>query len=251
MMLDIFTGASMPPPPTPTPDAALLWARPNRLKPPAVPSPLAHLVPREQVLLYSLVFAYAPERCLEVGVKNGGGSRIIHAALSDLSRGRLIGLDPAPELKLDWNDLADRATLLIGLSPDDLPRAVDAAGGLFDFVFLDGDHCPAGVERDLEGLAAATSPGAMILCHDAHYHGVIAGIAAAISRGLPFDDLGLLARAPNPLEDPATDPDTPPTTSIWGGMRLLSRRAPVPDPPPPSGWRSRLVRMLESPASHR
>jgi predicted O-methyltransferase YrrM len=197
-------------------------------------------VPREQVLLYAIVFASGPERCLEIGVKHGGGSRIIHAALTDLGRGRLIGLDPAPDLKFDWAEIADRASLLVGKSPDDLGRAADLAGGPFDFVFLDGDHCASGVDRDFEGLAAVTRPGAMILCHDAYYEGVSAGIANAIARGLPFQDRGLLARTPHPLVH-----ETLNTLDTWGGMRLLERTEHGrPAAPAPQTLRSRVASML-------
>src|SRR4051812_15802958 len=46
----------------------LLWAEPSRLKAPVVPTDLAYLSQREQVLLYAMVFGLAPRRVLEVGV---------------------------------------------------------------------------------------------------------------------------------------------------------------------------------------
>lgn len=151
--------------------------------------------PREKVLLYSMVFAFAPERVLEIGVRWGGGSRIIHSALSDLGRGVLVGLDPQPALEYDWSEIADRATLVVGRSPEDLGRARDAAKGQFDFAFIDGDHSFEGVKRDLEGVRPYLAPGAALLMHDAYHPPVARAIALAEEMG--YRRAGMLARTEN------------------------------------------------------
>src|SRR5262249_48364174 len=115
------------------PDDDLLFRKP--LRGDLVMKVPAQLAARERVYLYATVFAQAPARALEIGVAQGGSSMLIHAALSDLSQGRLVSIDPEPDLAYDWELLADRATLLVGESPRDLARAMDVAGGPFEFVF--------------------------------------------------------------------------------------------------------------------
>jgi hypothetical protein len=48
------------------------------------------MLQRERLYLYATILALAPERCLEIGVSQGGSTRIIHATLQDLSRGRPV-----------------------------------------------------------------------------------------------------------------------------------------------------------------
>lgn len=210
-------------------NATELWALPGRLGPGSgqsvVPTELAHMAPREQVLLYATVFALAPDRCLEIGVMHGGGSRIIHAALSDLGRGRLIALDPGPQLRIDWATIADRAQLLIGRSPEDLGRAAELAGGTFDFVMLDGDHSIAGVRRDLDGLMKVTRPGSVILAHDAYYWEVDKAFKDAIAEGMPLIDSGFCSTTRNVVEG-CTDGHAPPDGGqvAWGGLRMFVRK---------------------------
>ncbi|HYE61583.1 MAG TPA: class I SAM-dependent methyltransferase [Phycisphaerales bacterium] len=194
----------------------LLRAQPWRL----TTSLIAHAdqKPRERVLLYAMVFALAPQRCLEIGVRWGGGSRIIHAALSDLSHGHLVSIDPEPALEFDWAEIADRATLIVGRSPDDIPRCVQAAGGAFDFVFIDGLHTQDAVHQDLRAVADATTPGATILLHDAYHAPVQRGIDAALTEGLPFMNCGMLATTRN--EGVRVETGRPLT---FGGVRMLRR----------------------------
>jgi predicted O-methyltransferase YrrM len=174
-------------------DDPLLRALPGRLG--EVMSFHADQKPREKILLYATVFAFAPERVLEIGVRWGGGSRIIHSALTDLGRGRHVGLDPEPVVEFDWSIIADRSTLIVGRSPDDLPKARDAAGGLFDFAFVDGDHSFEGVKRDIEGIRPFLAPGAAILLHDAYHPPVARAIALAPELG--YTPGGMLARTRN------------------------------------------------------
>jgi predicted O-methyltransferase YrrM len=197
-------------------DDPTLRAQPWRL----TTSLIAHAdqKPRERVLLYAMVFALAPQRCLEIGVRWGGGSRIIHAALSDLNQGVLVGIDPEPALEFDWSTLADRATLIVGRSPEDLPRCVAAAGGKFDFAFIDGLHTEDAVLNDLRGVADVTTPGAVLLCHDAYHPPVQRGIDRALAEGLPFVDDAMLATTRN---DGIRVETSKPMT--YGGVRMLRR----------------------------
>ena len=173
--------------------------------------------PRERVLLYALVFALAPERVLEIGVRWGGGTRIIHAALSDLGRGELVSIDPDPALEYDIGELGDRATLIVGASPAELPRARDLAGANFDLVFVDGDHSERGVAADLKGLLDVTSPGAVVLLHDAFHSPVARAIDAAIIAG-GWIDCGIVADTRNAGVRLETGQEV-----VYGGVRMLRR----------------------------
>ena len=192
----------------------LLWARPNRLG--VLDSTNAQMLPRERLYLYATILALAPERCLEVGVSQGGSTRIIHAALTDLGRGRLVALDPEPALAYPAETLADVVTFLTGPSPAALEQARDLAGGLFDFVLLDGDHSEEGVRRDLDGLAAVTRPGALILAHDAYCPSVAAGIKAALKGGTGYVDVGVVSTTRHPGRVGNNE-------VVFAGFRLLVR----------------------------
>ncbi len=208
------------PPPyfvTTVPGDDRLWASPERLQ--TINSPAQMLV-REKLYLYATVFALAPERCLEVGVAQGWSSRIIADALRDLGRGRLVCVDPAPKLAFDPATLADVATLLVGPSPGLLRQAADRAGGLFDFVLLDGDHTAEGVRRDLRGLAEVTAPGCVVLVHDVFAPPVAEGIGQAVALG-GWTDCGTVSMTCNSGVEggrPAT----------YAGFRLLVRQPPPP-----------------------
>ena len=169
----------------------ILWTRPRHTN--VLDDSNAQMLPRERLYLYATVMALAPERCLEVGVSQGGSTRIIHAALADLGRGRLVALDPEPALTYPPEGLRDFVTFLTGPSPAALGQARDLAGGPFDFVLLDGDHSEEGVRRDLEGLAAVTRPGALVLAHDAYCPSVAAGIEAALRAGSGYSDAGVVS----------------------------------------------------------
>lgn len=193
----------------------LLRAQPHRM----TTAVIAHAdqKPRERVLLYALVFALAPKRCLEIGVRWGGGSRIIHAALSDLAHGVLVSIDPSPTLEFDWTLIADRATLIIGSSPADLGRCRAAVDGAFDFVFVDGDHSETSCYADLEGVAEITSTGANILLHDAFHPPVDRAITRAL-QSLPYADVAMPALTRNDGLHVESG-----RTMTFGGVRWLRR----------------------------
>jgi predicted O-methyltransferase YrrM len=196
----------------------------------------AQMLPRERLYLYTTVLALAPERCLEIGVAEGGSSRIIHAALCDLGKGRLVALDPQPRvLPEEVRLMADRVTFLSLPSPQGLQKAREVAGGLFDFVLVDGDHSTEGVLDDLEGLIEVTRPGTLILAHDAYYPLVERGIRAALQERLPFVDAGMVSTTPHPgvqNGEPVT----------FAGFRLLVRTA---DAAPQRSWMRRVARRLK------
>ncbi len=202
-------------------DDPVLTARPSRIAP--IFEVHAEQKPRERLLLYAIVLALAPARCLEIGVRFGGGARIIHAALSDLGRGVYVGVDPKPELDFDWASIADRCTLIAGYSPAALPEARDRAGGDFDFVFLDGDHNEAPTRADLLGIAGVAAPGAVVLCHDAYHEGVERAVAGVLREGVPFRDCGLIATTLNQGVYVDVRDGQEMKRTRYGGVRMLRR----------------------------
>lgn len=184
----------------------------------------AELLLPERLLMYSLVRGLRPARCLEIGTHFGGSTTITCAALDDIDHGRLVCIDPNPLVPEDlWARLAHRATMIRGTSPQSLPDAVAAAGGLFDFLFIDGDHTHAGVVRDIEGVLTVAAPGAHLLFHDSHYWEVRDAIDECVARHpARLVDAGTLSAL---ATDPIPGPDG--TAAQWGGFRLLRAVAPA------------------------
>lgn len=201
-----------------------------KLTDPGLPGRVQHLLDApaelllpERLLMYSLVRGLRPQRCLEIGTHFGGSTAITCAALDDVGRGQLVCIDPHPLVPAEvWAGLAHRATMIRGTSPGVLPEAVAAAGGLFDFLFIDGDHTHAGVVRDIEGVLTVAAPGAHLLFHDSHYWEVRDAIDECVGRypGRLVDAGTLSALA----TDPIAGPDG--IAARWGGFRLL--RAVMP-----------------------
>ena len=88
---------------------------------------------------------------------------------------------------------------------------------LFRSVFIDGDHSEAGVAADLKGVLEVTSPGAVILLHDAFHAPVHKAIEAALIAG-GYADAGILADTRNAGERVETGQPI-----VYGGVRMLRR----------------------------
>lgn len=177
----------------------------------------AWLEPSERLLLYALVFGLRPQRVLEIGTLHGGSAQIITGALDDVGHGRLISVDPAPDLKIDWDTIAHRATLLRGYSPALLPEARAHAGGPFDFCFIDANHSYNGVWADGCGVLRHMSPGGYVLFHDAHHPSVRDAIDDLVTTVFGISDCGTLSRDKREWVDDLGGP--------WAGLRLLRVRS--------------------------
>ncbi len=178
----------------------------------------AELLLPERLLMYSLVRGLRPERCLEIGTHFGGSTSITCAALDDVGAGRMVCVDPNPLVPADlWATLAHRVSMIRGTSPSALPEAVALAGGVFDFVFIDGDHTHAGVVRDVEGVLTVAAPGAHLLFHDSHYWEVRDAIDECVARyaGRLVDAGTLSALSTAAIQAPDG------SSAQWGGFRLL------------------------------
>jgi len=171
------------------------------------------MLPSERLLLYSLIQALRPKRCVEIGTHKGGSALIITAALDEVGSGSLVCIDPTPLVAEEhWTRVAHRAVLLTGESPGALAEAARVAGGSFDFAFVDGDHSYHGVLRDMEGVLSVLADEAFILCHDAHFPEVAEAIDATLQvRADLVTDCGLLS-VDRSIDDEGR---------VWGGLRLL------------------------------
>lgn len=176
----------------------------------ALESAPAMLSSSERHLLYALTLGIRPQRVLEIGTMHGGSAQIIVAALDAAGGGRLVCLDPKPDLKVDWDTIAHRAMLLEEGSPEAVARARDVAGGPFDLCFIDGWHVYGQVLVDACAVLEHMAPDGYILFHDAYQPRVREAIDDFV-RSNPVVDCGIVSRQFN-----TAAPNGP-----WAGLRLV------------------------------
>lgn len=169
------------------------------------------LTPLEQAALWQLVATAAPQRAIEIGTFRGGSAVIIcHAQRTVRDDAVLVSLDSGDNRdKAVWAQTHFRAVFIDRPSPDGIPAAVDAAGGLFDLAFIDGKHDAASVTADLTGLLPAMTSGGVLLFHDAWHDGVRHAVDEAVEQGLARDE-GIVAG--DKLGTPG---------AWWGGIRKV------------------------------
>jgi predicted O-methyltransferase YrrM len=183
----------------------------------------------ERILLYALILNLRPKAVLEIGVWQGGSSKIIAMALDAAGGGRLISVDPEPRLEVEWQSIAHCATLLKGPSPQVLPEAMKLAGGRFDFVLIDGGHMLDEVRADIRGVLDVITRGAYLLFHDVYCPPVKQALDEAVASSHMLTDCGYIA----------THHEIKEGTGPWGGFRLLRAGAPAL-----KGWKSPAYRLL-------
>lgn len=180
----------------------------------------AHMSRAERLLLYTLIFTFRPKRYLEIGTLHGGSALIVTAAMDALNiSSKLVCVDPKPQISAEhWQKLKHRSTILEGFSPNILPKASEIAGGLFDFVFIDGDHSYNGLMRDAKGVLPFVSHGAYLLFHDSFYSEVKQGIDDFVKQHADqVVDFGPMTREVTFVESEAEPVQ-------WGGIRMLQVR---------------------------
>jgi predicted O-methyltransferase YrrM len=189
----------------------------------------------ERLFLYSFVRGFQPERVLEIGTFQGGGGAIMANALEEIGgRGRIVAIDPEPDLRVKEKDFHGRYTVIRKFSPDAIPEAREQVGGPFDFALVDGLHTYDQVKRDIAGLLPHLADGAYVLFHDAFHYGVATAIREAVE-GEPrlLHDCGYVCRTARVGSHPYTP---------YNGFRLLrcasgplaGPRPPLPEPSPGS-----------------
>lgn len=166
----------------------------------------------ERIFLYAFVRGFQPERALEIGVLRGGSAAIITNAMQENGKGRLVGIDPAPDITIPWAHYHGRYTLLRKPSPDAVPEARESAGGPFEFVLIDGLHIYDQVTKDIAAVLPVLADGAYVLFHDAFHYGVATAIREAVESNPGLRDCGYPCRT----AVTGVDPWTP-----YNGFRLL------------------------------
>jgi predicted O-methyltransferase YrrM len=172
----------------------------------------------ERLLLFTLAFTLRPARYLEIGTLHGGSALIVCTAMdASGAAGKIVCLDPRPQVAPEtWARLQHRAALVTGLSPDALPQAMQAAGGRFDLILIDGDHTRAGVARDANAVLDVAAKGCHVLFHDCFNPEVEAGIDAfARKHASRLVDAGPMTR------EITTQAHASGATEPWGGLRLI------------------------------
>jgi predicted O-methyltransferase YrrM len=109
---------------------------------------------------------------VEIGVLHGANTALLRSVMD--AGGTIIGIDPHPPGRLGvsferWiarREIAryprGRAVLLRAWSHE---AAVDWSTPI-DFLFIDGDHSWAGIERDWRGFSPHVRPGGLVALHD-------------------------------------------------------------------------------------
>ncbi len=152
----------------------------------------------DRLMIYALVRGLRPKGAIEIGVRWGGGARIISAAMEDNGEGRCVGLDPVTNaFRASRSQLHGRYSLVRGRSPEDTLRAVAALGVPVDFVFIDALHIHASALADLKGIHPHLTEGAHILMHDTFHLGIDAAARDFTKEHPNIYDLGFITRHPN------------------------------------------------------
>ncbi len=179
----------------------------------------ALLQPEERYMLFSLVFAYKPKSCLEIGTYKGGSAKIIHTALRlDKNPASLVCVDL--HLKYPKSELSNLSNIhfLEGYSQNILREDKIKAYAPFDFVFIDGSHERPDIDLDIQNVIPLLADEALILFHDAYY----VPIASAIK-----DNLHII---PNFLISKRITLDKVNPDISWGGLQLAYyKRAKIND----------------------
>jgi predicted O-methyltransferase YrrM len=166
----------------------------------------------EKIFLYAFIRGFRPQRALEIGVGKGGSALITTNAMEENGVGRLVGVDPVPNLVINWKDLHGRYTLIPKPSPEAIPEAREAAGGSFDFVLIDGLHFYDPARKDIAAVLPHLAEGAYLLFHDAFHYGVATAIKEALDAHGGLVDCGYPCRTADPYADPVTP---------YNGFRLV------------------------------
>jgi cephalosporin hydroxylase len=172
----------------------------------------------DRVMLYALIRGLRPTRVLEIGVRWGGGARIIAAALEDANEsGRAVGIDPEPEaFRVSPRELFGRYELLRGSSPEAIPEAVAKLGGQLDLAIIDAMHTHRHALADFRGVVPYMAAGGHVLLHDTFHQGIDRAVAEMLTENPDFVDCGFLTRHPDISDAPVA----------YQGLRLIRLGTP-------------------------
>lgn len=172
----------------------------------------------ERLMVFSLAFCLHPQRYLEIGTFQGGSALLVASALDALkSDGRMYLVDPEPKISAEnWQQIAHRAEIFKGYSPDILQAVAAKAAQPFDLVLIDGDHTYKGAKRDATGVLPYVAKGGYILFHDSFFPDVRRAIDEFVDEhSAQIIDFGLLTR------EITVQPGEGNSSVEWGGLRLV------------------------------
>jgi hypothetical protein len=156
----------------------------------------------DRLFLYSFIRGVKPHRALEIGVLRGGSAWIITSAMEDNRIGKLVGIDPNPQIEVTDNDCFGRYRIIRGSSPGVIALAVEKLGGKLDVVFLDGLHIFTQASADLTGVLPFMAKNGYILVHDSFHYGVYCAVEKFLLENPSLVDCGLLSVSPQLHADP-------------------------------------------------
>jgi predicted O-methyltransferase YrrM len=125
----------------------------------------AYQTPEEAEWLANKVSRLRPRRIIEIGVAEGGLSRLFCHIVG--LEGRVVGLDLTDALVAEDVKRSPNYTLILGSSHDPAILArVRQISDQFDVLFIDGDHSVDGVLKDTQDYLPLVREGGLVLWHD-------------------------------------------------------------------------------------
>ena len=152
-----------------------------------------HLSIDERFLLYSVIRGLRPKNVLEIGVLHGATAAIIAAALEDVRHGRIVGLDPNPNITYPEKLFFGRLKMVDLASPAGVEKASAIAGGLFDMIHFDSINAHDPLELDIAACLPYMADPAYLLINNSVHYGVNQAIQEAVDSNESLHDCGFIS----------------------------------------------------------
>lgn len=149
----------------------------------------------ERFLLYSIVRGLRPKNILEIGVLKGATAAIISAACEDAGQGKLVGLDPYPDITYPDKMFFGRFTIVEMASPAGIQKASEISGGLFDMVHFDSIVAHDPMKLDISGCLPYLADPAFLLINNSVHYGVNQAIQELVESNDKLHDCGFIGVA--------------------------------------------------------
>jgi len=151
----------------------------------------------QRLLLWSLVYGLAPKRYLEIGSLGGGSAMIVASAIKALAQDefKAVCIDPKFQLSDETRAYLGESFTYIESknSPEAVIEATKQAGGLFDLIFVDGDHRYDYVLTDIMLTVPYLAKGGYLLLDDASHIQVREAIRYVLNH-VALTDCGWMCR---------------------------------------------------------
>jgi hypothetical protein len=164
----------------------------------------------EQAAIEGVLARLRPRVSIELGTASGGSlSRIAQwsSEVHTFDFAHRVEETAFPNVTFHRGDSGSRLPEVL--------RELEARGTVVDFVLVDGDHSPDGVQRDVEALLGSTAVvETVIVLHDTANEGVRQGIRSGHPERhgkVVYADLSFV---------PTFDPESP-VSEAWGGLGLI------------------------------